>query len=219
MNHLQQLHSFAVDHVFICTHYGAPGAQRLIELGFTEGPPNTHPGQGTANRRFFFRSTMLELLWVADEAAAHSGLTRPTLLWDRWSGRRGSACPFGIVLRAAATVAPPFAAWEYKPSYLPPGDAMLVASEAGLEDPMWVYLPFLKAASRTIGHAIGVDEITSVRLTSPLLPQMAVSRSLAEMGVIALASGPAYLLELEFDAGVNGLGADFRPDLPLAIRW
>jgi hypothetical protein len=33
----------------------------------TEGTPNIHPGQGTANRRFFFRNAMLELLWVNDE--------------------------------------------------------------------------------------------------------------------------------------------------------
>jgi hypothetical protein len=35
-----------------------------------EGEPNTHPGQGTACRRFFFRNAFLELVWVRDPAEA-----------------------------------------------------------------------------------------------------------------------------------------------------
>ncbi len=50
---------FELDHILIFTDIGAPAADRLIELGLTEGAPNMHPGQGTANRRFFFHNAML----------------------------------------------------------------------------------------------------------------------------------------------------------------
>lgn len=53
-----------VDHVFVSASRGAPEARKLIELGLLEGSPNRHPGQGTANRRFFFANAMLELSWV-----------------------------------------------------------------------------------------------------------------------------------------------------------
>ena len=43
-----------VDHIYICTDYKAPAGELLKEFGLTEGTSNTHPGQGTANRRFFF---------------------------------------------------------------------------------------------------------------------------------------------------------------------
>src|SRR5207249_2167482 len=46
--------AFELDHVFICTAAGTPEAASLIAFGLTEGTPNTHPGQGTANRRFFY---------------------------------------------------------------------------------------------------------------------------------------------------------------------
>ena len=46
--------AFELDHVFICAAAGAPEAASLIAFGLTEGTPNTHPGQGTANRRFFY---------------------------------------------------------------------------------------------------------------------------------------------------------------------
>jgi hypothetical protein len=49
----------ALDHLFICTSSGAPEAERLAEFGLIEGTPNCHPGQGTANRRFFFHNAML----------------------------------------------------------------------------------------------------------------------------------------------------------------
>ena len=43
-----------VDHVFVSASVGAPEGDRLLDLGLLEGSPNRHPGQGTANRRFFW---------------------------------------------------------------------------------------------------------------------------------------------------------------------
>src|SRR5260221_1639892 len=79
-----------LDHIFICTSVGAPEAARLAALGLTEGGGNSHTGQGTANRRFFFHNAYLELLWVHDAAEAKSEPSRRTRLWDRWSGRDGA---------------------------------------------------------------------------------------------------------------------------------
>jgi len=42
-------------------------------MGLTEGTRNDHPGQGTANRRFFFSNTALELLYVSDANEAEEG--------------------------------------------------------------------------------------------------------------------------------------------------
>jgi hypothetical protein len=58
------------DHMFICTAVDAPEADLLVAFGLTEGAPNSHPGQGTACRRFFFRNAMLELVWVHNESEA-----------------------------------------------------------------------------------------------------------------------------------------------------
>jgi hypothetical protein len=46
---------YEIDHIFVLTNAGAPAADAILQLGFTEGPPNRHERQGTANRRFFFR--------------------------------------------------------------------------------------------------------------------------------------------------------------------
>jgi hypothetical protein len=91
---------YEIDHVFVLTEVGAPGAEALVRLGFTEGLSNWHEGQGTANRRFFFDNAMLELLWVENVEEARSPAAQPLQLADRWMARSISASPFGICLRA-----------------------------------------------------------------------------------------------------------------------
>ncbi len=69
-----------LDHIFIVCDVGAPEAAALTALGLVEAPPNVHPGQGTACRRFAFPRQYLERLWVADEDEAQNERTRPTRL-------------------------------------------------------------------------------------------------------------------------------------------
>jgi hypothetical protein len=61
------------------TGRGAPEAEKLVQLGLHEGPPNQHPGQGTACRRFAFANAMIELIWVSDAMEARSQSARRTL--------------------------------------------------------------------------------------------------------------------------------------------
>src|SRR4051794_29900522 len=112
--------SVELDHFFVCTAPDGPEAERLIELGLIEGTPNRHPGQGTANRRFFFGNAFLELFWVVDPVEAQSSLVRRTGLWERWSRRGQGASPFGVGFRPVPGIgsAVPFPAWEYRPPYL-----------------------------------------------------------------------------------------------------
>jgi hypothetical protein len=44
---------FEFDHLFVWVSPGGPKADHLVATGLAEGEPNTHPGQGTACRRFF----------------------------------------------------------------------------------------------------------------------------------------------------------------------
>src|SRR5688572_12649793 len=134
-----------LDHVFILCAVDAPEAAALSRLGLKEGPPNTHPGQGTACRRFLFHNAYLELLWVSDESEARSERVGRTRLWERWSQRGQAACPFGIVLRPAGNARaeqPPFPAWTYTPPYLSAGVAIEVAIDTPLNEPEFFYLGF-----------------------------------------------------------------------------
>jgi hypothetical protein len=110
-----------------------------VQFGLHEGPPNQHPGQGTANRRFGFANAMIELLWVNHAREAQSQPAEPTLLWERWSKRDRQASPFGICLRPveASETEGPFPGWDYRPVYLP-DSLFLLMGEGRLEEPMGV---------------------------------------------------------------------------------
>ena len=210
------------DHLFVCTAPGAPEAERFVQLGLNEGPPNEHPGQGTANRRFAFSNSMIELLWVGEPGDAQSQDTARTMLWERWSGRRDNACPFGICVRPVDSqeVTPPFPGWEYRPAYLP-APLFMHIGEAGIEEPMWVYLSFLRRAHREhwfVEHPNGIREITCLTLHSPVPIRSAVSEILVEAGIVHMGVGPKYLLEIEFDHSRRKQRIDFRPDLPVVFE-
>ena len=212
-----------LDHLFVCTASNAPEAEKLIQFGLREGPPNQHPGQGTACRRFAFLNAMIELFWVSTPTEAQSESTARTLLWERWSGREGNACPFGICLRPTDPQhvgPPPFSSWEYRPAYLP-DPLVLHIGEAGIEEPMWVYMSFMNRAQREqwfTEHPIGIREITGLTLTTAIPVRSSVSQRVVESGILASRTGPTSLLEIEFDGNRRQEQVDFRPDLPIVFR-
>jgi hypothetical protein len=162
-----------LDHLFICTSVGAPEADRLIAFGLTEGAPNTHPGQGTACRRFFFRNAYLELLWVRESAEAQSEAVRPTCLWERWMGRNGAVCPFGICFPPTPPDADGvlFSTREYRPPYLPGSLSVGVGTNAEvLVEPGLFHLSFAQrpdsrpaAPRQPTKHTAGLCSITRVQ--------------------------------------------------------
>lgn len=121
--------------------------RRDVQSFDSQGTSNTHPGQGTANRRFFFHNAMLELLWVHDTQEAKSELIRPTRLWERWTNRKDNTCPFGVGLRPGTsgsdTVA--FSSWAYRPPYLSDTLSIAVGTNSNvLTEPMLFQIPFGK---------------------------------------------------------------------------
>jgi hypothetical protein len=221
---------FELDHVFVFASVGAPETDRLVSLGLTEGSGNVHHGQGTANRRFFFQNAMLELLWISDEREARSEPISPTWLWERSQSHQTGASPFGICLRGAdgPATAPPFETWSYRPPYLPAGMAEIaVARAASPAEPMLFVTPFRHQPDSAsferrepIEHAIGVREITEVRVTlvgnGALTPPLHAAEHL---GIATFVQDGEHLMELSFDKALRGESADFRPELPLVLHW
>lgn len=222
--------AFELDHLFICTTIDAPEADQLVSSGLTEGTPNAHPGQGTANRRLFFHNLMLELLWVYNPEEAQSEMIHPTHLWERWVDRKRGACPFGFCLRPTAQPIEdlPFPSWEYHPPYLPESLSILVTTNADvLTEPMLFYLGFGQrqdtypaAKSQPLNHAVGLCEVTRVDLVSPHANSPSLElQAMVNNNLIGLRLGSAYLVELGFDGESQGQQVDFRPMLPLILCW
>jgi len=213
-----------LDHLFICCAPGAPEGDALVRLGMTEGSPNAHPGQGTANRRFFFNNAFLELLWVSDPVEARNERTRRTRLWERWSGRASNTCPFGLVFRdtETGTAAVPFSTWEYRPAYLPSGLAIQFANEVPLDEPELICLPFLRRGgappNEPTDHALPIRQVSGVAIGLPGIAGLSrASQAARSAGLADYHHAPQHVLELTFPAAEE-LAFDLRPTLPLRLR-
>ncbi|MBV9928173.1 MAG: VOC family protein [Acidobacteria bacterium] len=220
-----------LDHLFICTSGGAPEVDQLIAFGLTEGQPNTHPGQGTACRRFFFRNAYLEFLWVRDAEEAQSEPAAALGLWQRCLYRQTDSSPFGLGLRPPAAkghVELPFEAWPYCPSWLPTPLRIDVAESATrTAEPLLFYASFFARPDsypverrQPLVHAAGFGEITGLMITLPNVTSRSESRAgVGRAGVAEFVVGGSHLAEVTFDEGRQGEAYDFRPGLPLLFRW
>lgn len=215
-----------IDHLFVCCAAGAPEADALARLGPTEGSSSTHPGQGTACRRFFFENAYLELIWVSDPAEAQSEPVRETRLWERWSKRAAGACPFGIVLRPAGgseSREPPFPTWSYQPGHLPEGMSIDLAEGTPIREPEFFYF---RTARRPDAmrpdlprHVLPVREITGLQIGIPgSLTRSDPAAVLAASGLASFPFADQHLMTLSFDKEERGQVEDLRPELPLVLR-
>lgn len=166
---------------------------------------------------------MIELLWVEDAVEAQSDRTRRTQLWERWLNRGSGSCPFGICVRPvdAGSEEVPFPAWAYRPAYLPDPLALHIG-EAGMEEPMWVYLGFMQRAGREkhfVEHPNGIRDITGLTLTTPHPLALVTAQIMLAKGILAARVGQEYLLEVEFDGGRQAQVRDLRPHLPMLFRF
>ena len=213
---------FELDHVFVVTAPGAPSLERLRDAGFHEGPPNTHPGQGTACRRVFFGDLYLELIWLTDRSEATSPPVQRTALAAR-TGREPGASRIGLALRARARgVELPVDTWPYSPPYLPDGLAIPVAANStDPAEPLLFFMPWERRWSAPrLPHPNGATATTAVSLTVPSGDRpSAALRWLRGWGGIRTGTGPVEALELVLDGGAGDRALTLEPEAPLTLRW
>jgi len=197
-----------------------PRPRNLFGSGYVRDRQISIPDK--AQRVVAFANAMIELVWVNDAEEAQSECTRRTQLWERWSGRLGKASPFGICVRPVDSQngESPFPAWKYRPSYL--ADPLVMhLGKAGVEEPMWVYLGFMRRLDREqrfVEHPIGIREMTHLTLTTPVPLRSIASQNIVENGILSSQDGEKSLLEIEFDGRGRKEIVDFRPHLPVVFQ-
>lgn len=220
-----------LDHFFILTKPGAPVAERLIELGMTEGSSNQHPGQGTCNRRFFFpNGGMLELLWVHDTGEANTGPGRDLRFAER--AANPDASPFGIILRRKDNLNTglPFPGWTYQPDYFEPPMSFHIGENAKeLAEPLCIYMSFVdpdkpypgqetldKETPNATGH---FHTLTEIHVSTPNPTSCPVLDQVNNADKVYIHHGKPHLIKVIFDNQQQGQQCDLRPDLPLIVYW
>ena len=217
---------YEIDHAFVWTAAGAPAADRLVSLGFTEASSREHPGQGTANRRFVCRNAMLEVLWVRDEREALTAGGGRLKLLDRWRRRNNGASPFGLCLRPAdgdARAGEPFPSWDYRPPWLP--SAWSIQVDQGSESPaspLLFCLPFSSGSDhtgRTPAHPSGVSSLTGLRIEGPGLGALRTRLPDTLGAGFETSEGSTPGMDVIFDRRARGISFDLSPALPIRLHW
>ena len=226
------------DHAWIVVATSAPERASLERAGFLIAPTvNRHDGQGTASITVEFDNAFLELTWpdpsVPVSPALKAGAEKFRLK-SRW--RETGYSPLGIVFaRTPETPAVmPFPTWRIVADWMEPGTSIEMLTPK--ETPRAVSLsisshvePTRKTnealardpATRTmLLHPNGTRRLTRLRVMAPTAEALPPAASfVAAPGLMEFDVGGEWLLEVTLDEGAQGRAVDFRPELPLAIRY
>ena len=156
-----------IDHIFIFSKNKGREASDLIEFGLVEGSNRIHKGQGTTNRKFYFKNFFLEILWVIDEEEINQTPTLETQLGYRANFIQNGSSRFGLCLVNTEETDKLFDNAEcYQPSYFPP--AMSIDILPNVDNPKlpWTFrLPYRgrkKEINEPKNHFNKIGELTKV---------------------------------------------------------
>jgi hypothetical protein len=218
-----------LDHVVVFVSPDAPEARAVEAAGLQGfGGATLHEGMGTGSTSFFFAGlNYLELLWVADPAAAARQFEPVSLDVNARTGWRASgAAPFGLMLRRrepGSTGPLPFATHSMPAAWMPPGTIVEFNGEAAAE-PYYGVVPEtlsfrgFRANIEDRPHPLGVKALTAVTLTLTTPDRSAIARRLEADGIVRFKAGEEPRLTLTFDGGGQGKTVDLRPALPIRFE-
>ena len=215
-----------LDHIFLALDPRSEEGTELVRRGLEPSYRRDHPGQGTQNLCFCFDNAYLELLWTRDKAELAANALVRSKLPDRMAWPAKGVCPFGIAIRPVQGQAElpelPFKSWAYRPSYLPQGTAIQVATmsdDARL--PFLFHVPGSKPPAEwpdglagTRQLATGLVRIVAIRLhlkCAPIAAMAKVQKALPWFGVNWKAQEPMLDIVMQ-----DGSGALKRMPLPFA---
>ena len=213
--------TMTLDHVFILVEPEAKVADLLLEHGFQEGQRNTHPGQGTANRRFYFANGMLEFIWVQDANEARNGQGQSLHFSER--AEDPTASPFGIILVPGgdhASTDRPFPGWHYQPAYFPtPRGFHVGANSHHIAEPLCFYFPFQDPGVPKPQPHRNPQMVSEVIISTPSTDTDGVLALVSQANRLSMRSGQEHLMEITLDHHDSGHTEDYRPAMPLILRW
>lgn len=209
-----------LDHFFILTSPGAAEAELLSSTGLVEGPRNRHPGQGTANRRFFFSNTALELIYIDDAGEAQNGPGRGLRIVDR--AENHGASPFGIIVKSDdESTDAPFPGWRYCPKYFQTDQCFHIGANSDLlAEPSCICMPHnLPGVDTELRLANAGKTLTELRISVPVDRLSAPLMAIAACELVSIRMNEPHAMELAFNNRAAGKTRDLAPDLPLIVHW
>jgi hypothetical protein len=235
----------AIDHIIIWTEKGAPEIKDFEKKGFKISPLTmAHTGFGTGGRYINFYNVYLEFLYLDDQVTTDAKLAA-TLPSRRAEAYRNGKSPFGlglsmtpydlarIPIEAEEVVAPwmrsdtgvYFATsnlkYEQEPFILivPPYMESLKVSSIDEVDRYVLDSAYKKQIKQNMTHANGIKELTAVKISCKAEQFSSTAKALKGIANLTVVKNKTHLLEITFDKYKQKKTIDFRPKLPMIIRY
>ncbi|WP_129791981.1 VOC family protein [Sphingosinicella sp. CPCC 101087] len=226
-----------LDHAWMAVREGGPERPMLEAAGFRFVPTiNAHEGQGTASARIAFENGSFELIWPDNDVPELDGGAMAKARFARRADwRRSGDSPFGIGFRRTSATPPtfPFETWRVAAPWMGPGSSiemlspldartvtLFIASQGVDEAANRAAIAAGGAAAEPFLHPNGARRITGLRVSAPTRLALPPSASFVNLSWAAeLRVGDEWLMELELDHGSQNQQVDFRPNVPLIVRF
>ena len=212
--------SIALHHFFVLTNRPDELATEILQLGLIEGSSNTHPGQGTANRRFFLPGTAFEILYIHDADEALHGPAAGLRFSERLN--QPHASPFGLVVETTDdSKTEPFSGWRYYPDYFANEMFFHVGQNSELlEEPLCVCMPSQLGRADIPPSQQNPDWVmTELGIRLPIAELSPTLETVSQCKTISLVLGEPHQMEIVFNDHQKGQTKNLMPDFPLALSW
>jgi hypothetical protein len=234
------INTLQLDHVLIWVDKDAPEIEIFKESGFTSIISGKHPGQGTSGKYVFFLNFYIELLYISDSTEAMNNLDSFGCNYiERSKWRLNSSSPFGLGLKMTSFNKKniPFDYSEYKASWMPENGLLMANNNKNLNDPLiFLLYPFMEFPNynsmeemlnddkpedfkKNHIHNNGIKALTSYKISIKTKTELSETLNELEKSGINIIKGEEDKLELIFDNNINNKEIDFRPNLPVVIRY
>jgi hypothetical protein len=209
-----------LDHFFILTDKAASLAKQISSIGLIEGTSNNHPGQGTANRRFFLPNSTLELIYVRDVNEALHGRGSRLRFVERASD--SIASPFGLIARSVTIFKDtPFPGWHYYPEYFGDAQYFHVGENSDLlEEPLCVCMPTNLSRPEIPSEPENpLWTMTELRISVPVVQPTPPLEALSKCKGVSLRLNEPHRMEIVFNEKKEGRTKEMALKYPVVIHW
>ena len=217
-----------LDHIFVCVPNERELIDSLANSSLNLSARRIHRGQGTANRCAFFDNAYLEFLLRNNDEDLQSESLQSVSLWERMQWRNTGASPFGIAFRFVSNQHDfPVETRPYYAPFLPNGASIPIATPLNsIREPLIFFSlvtqkPIEKFTldSSYLKHQGSRRLLTKIEITSPYSNFSEQFQWFCREKLVYISQGKSHHAELELNNGREEQSLDFRPILPLSIRW
>jgi hypothetical protein len=208
-----------------------------------------HTGMGSGGRYIFLFNTLLEFVYPNEQATFHLKYRTLLSYRNNWRKTGQSPFGLAFSMTPYDTTTIPFKTTEVKESWMRPNTSLFFATSnsTNKNEPLvlivhptmvWVNANTIEEVRKDIEekwpaedeeqrinslksfqHANGIQKLTNVKVTCKTNEFSSTIKALENVKNCQVIKGKEHLMEMTFDANRQKKTADFRPQLPIVIKY